>query len=143
MLDLGHVLFGGGLLGERPGQHEFCFKHRFSPIDDPDERRGHPGNGRVRDVTLDVSNASAGIRSYQERLSSSVAAPSCTMRLLDRSSGSASPRFSLQRRTKAVSSLPIMIRASEPPMKKRRLSLEDLVHTRGFISFFTIENGVS
>src|SRR5215471_7269067 len=60
------------------------------------------------------------LRSYQERLSSSVALPSCTMRLPDRSSGSASPRFSRQSRTRAASSAPIMIRASEPPMKARR-----------------------
>ena len=60
------------------------------------------------------------LRSYQVRLSSSVAVPSCTMRLPDRSSGSASPRFSRQRRTRAASSLPMMIRASEPPMKERR-----------------------
>src|SRR5262245_59531667 len=53
------------------------------------------------------------LRSYQERLSSSVALPSCTMRLPDRSSGSASPRFSRHRRTRAASSLPMMIRASE------------------------------
>ena len=62
------------------------------------------------------------LRSYQERLSSSVAEPSCTIRLPDRSSGSASPRFSRQRRTRAASSLPIMMRASEPPMNERRLS---------------------
>src|SRR5262249_50491516 len=61
------------------------------------------------------------LRSYQERLSSSVAAPSCTMRLPDRSSGSASPRFSRHRRTRAASSPPMMIRASEPPMKLRLL----------------------
>src|SRR5262245_16162988 len=53
-------------------------------------------------------------------LSSSVAAPSCTIRFPDRSSGSASPRFSRHRRTRAVSSAPMMIRASEPPMKARR-----------------------
>ena len=62
------------------------------------------------------------LRSYQVRLSSSVAVPSCTMRLPDRSSGSASPRFSRHRRIRAASSLPIMIRASEPPMKERRFS---------------------
>ena len=60
------------------------------------------------------------LRSYQARLRSSVAAPSCTMRLPERSSGSASPRFSRQRRIRAASSLPMMIRASEPPMKERR-----------------------
>src|SRR5215472_3389378 len=60
------------------------------------------------------------LRSYQERLSSSVALPSCTMRLPERSSGSASPRFSRHRRIRAGSSLPMMTRASEPPMKVRR-----------------------
>jgi hypothetical protein len=60
------------------------------------------------------------LRSYQERLSSSVTAPSCTTRFLDRSSGSASPRFSCQRRIRATSSAPMMMRASEPPMKVRR-----------------------
>src|SRR5262245_5443087 len=60
------------------------------------------------------------LRSYQKRLSSSVALPSCTMRLPDRSSGSASPRFSRHRRTRAASSLPMMMRASEPPIKLRR-----------------------
>ena len=60
------------------------------------------------------------LRSYQARLSTSVAFPSWTMRLPDRSSGSASPRFSRQSRTRAASSLPMMIRASDPPMKTRR-----------------------
>src|SRR5438093_7491811 len=64
------------------------------------------------------------LRSYQERLSSSVALPSCTMRLPERSSGSASPRFSRQSRSKAASSSLMMIRASEPPMKELRLSYD-------------------
>jgi hypothetical protein len=42
------------------------------------------------------------------------------MRLPERSSGSASPLFSRQRRIRAASSLPMMIRASEPPIKERR-----------------------
>src|SRR5262252_9601936 len=74
------------------------------------------------------------LRSYQERLSSSVALPSCTMRLPERSSGSASPRFSRHRRTNAASSLPMMIRASEPPMKELRLSY-DFVAIPDFIIF--------
>src|SRR6516162_905326 len=53
------------------------------------------------------------LRSYQIRLSSSVAAPSWTTRLLDRSSGSASPRFSRQSRSRAASSPPMMIRAAD------------------------------
>src|SRR5262249_35741875 len=63
------------------------------------------------------------LRSYQERLSSSVAAPSCTTKLPDRSSGFASPRFSRQSWIRAASSLPMMMRASEPPMKVRRPSV--------------------
>ena len=39
------------------------------------------------------------------------------MRLPERSSGSTSPRFSRHSRNRAASSLPIMIRASEPPKK--------------------------
>src|SRR5215813_5275724 len=73
------------------------------------------------------------LRSYQERLSSSVAAPSCTIRLPDKSSVSASPRFSRQRRTRAASSLPMMILASEPPMNERRYSC-GFVHTREFMT---------
>ena len=46
--------------------------------------------------------------------------PSWTIRLSERSSGSTSPRFSRQRRSSAASSSPMMIRASEPPMKERR-----------------------
>ena len=38
------------------------------------------------------------LRSYQKRLNASVAEPSCTTRLPDRSSGSASPRFYRHRR---------------------------------------------
>ena len=74
------------------------------------------------------------LRSYQARLRASVAVPSCTIRLPDKSSGSASPRFSRQSRIRAASSLPMMIRASEPPMKARR-SWNGFVHTPEFISF--------
>ena len=43
------------------------------------------------------------------------------MRLPERSSGSASPRFSRHSRSRAASSLPMMIRASEPPINNRLL----------------------
>src|SRR5262245_52328078 len=61
------------------------------------------------------------LRSYQVRLSSSVAVPNCTIKLPDKSLGSTSPRFSRQRRTNAASSLPMMMGASEPPMNEWRL----------------------
>ena len=81
------------------------------------------------------------LRSYQERLRSSVTFPSCTMRLPDRSSASASPRFSRHRRIRAASSLPMMIRASEPPMNERRLSY-CFVHTLDCTSSSWIKNDV-
>src|SRR5262249_29440037 len=60
------------------------------------------------------------LRSYQDRLSSSVALPSCTIRLPDGSAGAAPPVSPRHRRTRAPSSLPMMMRVSEPPMKLRR-----------------------
>src|SRR5262249_40474529 len=71
------------------------------------------------------------LRSYHMRLSSSVAAPSWTRRLPDRSSASTSPRFPRQGWIRATSSLPMMIRASEPPIKARRFSY-GFVHTLDF-----------
>src|SRR5260221_10856343 len=81
------------------------------------------------------------LRSYQDRLSSSVAAPSCTTKLPERSSGSASPRFWRQSRTRAASSRPMRTQASEPPMKERRPSY-DFVHIGDFMPSSTIENSV-
>jgi hypothetical protein len=46
--------------------------------------------------------------------------------------GLVSTRFSCQRRRRAASSLPMMIRASEPPMKERRFSY-DFVHNVALI----------
>src|SRR6266511_1184040 len=80
------------------------------------------------------------LRSYQDRLSSSVAAPSCTIKLPDKSSDSASPRFSRQSWMRAASSLPMMIRASEPPMKAWRSA--GVLHKFDFIGFSILENGV-
>src|SRR4051794_37749873 len=63
------------------------------------------------------------LRSYQCRLRPSVTTPSCTMSFPEKSSGSPSPRFSFHRRRRAASSVPMMILASEPPIKFLRLTL--------------------
>ena len=52
--------------------------------------------------------------------------PSWTIRFSDRSAGSTSPPFSGHSRTSAASSLPLMVRASDPPMKERRSPNESL-----------------
>ena len=49
--------------------------------------------------------------------------PSWTIKTLERLTGAASPRFSRQSRIRAFSSLPMMIRASEPPIKFMRYGL--------------------
>ena len=80
--------------------------------------------------------------SYQCRFRSSVATPNRTMRLRDRSSGSATPRFSCQSRTRAASSLPKMIRASEPPIKLRRPTSSS-VQTLDFIVYSKYKNTIT
>jgi hypothetical protein len=72
------------------------------------------------DPTLHVADLPAGVALVPGAVELLGCPPELTIRLPDRSSGSASPRFSCHRRTRAASSLPIMTRASEPPMKKRR-----------------------
>jgi hypothetical protein len=120
VLQLRHMLFGSGLFRERPGQHEFGLEHRAPSVDEAVERRRHPFMDWVQDLPLQSLMAWPVLRSYQVRLRSSVTVPSWTTRLPERSSGSASPRFSRQRRRSKVSSAPMMIRASDPPMKCRR-----------------------
>src|SRR5262249_9137894 len=113
---------GSSLFGERPRQHEFGFEDGSCLLHSAVEGRHHPGNSECLTRCWTSVTRRPVLRSYQERLSSSVAAPSCTTKLPDRSSGFASPRFSRQSWIKAASSLPMMMRASEPPMKARRVS---------------------
>src|SRR5262245_15767158 len=113
VLDLRHILFCRGLFGERPRQHELGLEYCPGLLYDAVESRCHPRNGRMLDVALDIGNTPAGVALVPGRLRPSVATPSCTLRLPDRSSGSTSPRLSRQRRSSAASSLPMMIRASD------------------------------
>jgi hypothetical protein len=76
------------------------------------------------------------LRSYQARLSASVATPSWTMRLPDRSSGSAAPRFSFHSRINGASSGLMMIRASDPPMNCRRSGFVERGIARSFNRIF-------
>ena len=67
----------------------------------------------IRDNLPTISLVPASIEFFGAR-------PNWTTRLPERSSGSASPRFSRQSCTRAASSVPMIIRASEPPIKERR-----------------------
>ncbi|MET4040518.1 hypothetical protein ABIC03_002209 [Bradyrhizobium sp. RT6a] len=54
MLQLCHMRFGGGLLHERPGQHELGLEHRSSLLDDAIECCGYPFVHRIPNALLDV-----------------------------------------------------------------------------------------
>src|SRR5262249_62008227 len=56
--------------------------------------------------------------------------------------GAAPPLSSRHRRTRAASSLPMMIRASEPPIKERRVLL-GFIHTSDLMASSDSKNGVS
>src|SRR6516162_4344921 len=61
MLNLGHILFGGGLLGKRPGQHELGFEDRCRRLHDAVEGSHHPGNGGMLHAALDIGDTPAGV----------------------------------------------------------------------------------
>src|SRR5262249_20806789 len=59
VLDLGHVLLGRGLLGERPGQHELRLEYGLGSLYDPVEGCCHPRDCRVLDEALHVADVPA------------------------------------------------------------------------------------
>ena len=61
MLQLRHVLLGRGFLRERPRQHEFGLEDRITALHAAVERRAHPAQHWVADLTLDVDDRLAGI----------------------------------------------------------------------------------
>src|SRR5437899_8068503 len=119
VLELGHILFAGRFLGKRPGQHEFGFEYGSGFLYDASRVATIQGIAECLTRRWTPVTCRPVLRSYQVRLRSSVAVPNCTIKLPDRSS-----RFSRQRRTRGASSLPIMMRASDPPMKPRRSNRE-------------------
>src|SRR5262245_5570926 len=61
VLDLSHVLFGCGLLRERPRQHEFSLEDCSGPLHESVEGCRHPRNCTVLHQTLNVCDASASV----------------------------------------------------------------------------------
>jgi hypothetical protein len=56
-----HVLLGGRLLGERPGQHEFGLEDGASGLDQAIQGCGHPWNQAMEDPALDAGDDVIGI----------------------------------------------------------------------------------
>jgi hypothetical protein len=118
------MLFRGCLLGEGPGQHEFGLKHGSAGVYAAVQCCRHPFMDRMMDPPLNVPDRLTGITFVPAPVEVFGHGAELHTRTSDRSSGSTSPRFSRQRRTRPASSSPMMIRASEPPRNERR-SLPD------------------
>jgi hypothetical protein len=58
---LRHVFFGGGFLGEGPGQHELGLEHGATGIDQAVQRRRHPLDDGMLDFSLHVLDGVAGV----------------------------------------------------------------------------------
>jgi hypothetical protein len=78
----------------------------------------------VYDVALDVGDRTARIALVPSPIEVFGRQAELDDEFAERSSGPTSPRFSCQRRIRAFSSCPMMMRASEPPMKWRRPSFD-------------------
>src|SRR6516164_3908203 len=61
VLELRHVLFGGGFFGEGPWQHELGLEHRLRALHDSVEGGHHPRNCRMPDPALHVADPPAGV----------------------------------------------------------------------------------
>ena len=109
------MLFRRRLFRERPRQHEFGFEHRAIALDDAVQRRSHPADHRVADPALDIFDDLPGCALVPVPVEVLGREPELDDQIARQVFGSASPRFSRQRRSRAASSLPMMIRASEPP----------------------------
>jgi hypothetical protein len=132
VLQLGHVFFGGGFFGERPGQHELGFKDRAAGGNEAVEGRRHPLDDGVLDPLLHVLDGASGVTFVPVPVEVFGDGAELDNQESDRSSGSTSPRFSRQRRTRSASWVPMITRASEPPIKERR-SGSDCLYAVDFI----------
>ena len=124
-------------LSENDQQHEFGLENRLGRLDPAVECCRHPSDGGMPDLPLDVRDEVTGIGLVPAPVQSLGGQAELDERLPERSCGATSPRFSLHSRSRAASSLPIMIRASEPPMKYR---LPPVVPSVGIIDISHIKN---
>ena len=99
VLQLGRILLGSRLFRERPRQHEFSFEHRAACLDAAVESSSHPAEARMPNVLLHIRNDLPGIGLVPAAVQLFRGCSSWTTRLPERSSGSASPRFSRHSRS--------------------------------------------
>ena len=135
MLQLRHIFFGRALLGERPRQHELGLEHRPGGFDHAVEGGRHVADDGMPDPTLDVGEHLAGVAfepvavegfGDDAELDNEVAGEVVGLepRRVSRATGGVGrPRQS-----------PMIIRASEPPMKERRCSKPPLGLRKAIVS---------
>ena len=98
VLDLRHVFLRRRLFGERPREHELGFENRPRALDHAVQCGGQKPDHGVLDPPLDGRDDLAGVALKPMPVECFGRYPELDERLPDRSSGSASPRFSRQRR---------------------------------------------
>ena len=128
VLELGHVLFGGRLFGERPGQHEFGLEHGLGC---PRRcRRGSPPSKGWPSASRGAAHldSPAGIALVPVAVEVLGGRPELHDEIAGEVLRLGLAPFLAPEADQGGSSLPMMIRASEPPMKERRLSY-CFVHT--------------
>jgi hypothetical protein len=121
VLQLGHVLFGGGLFRECPRQHEFGLEDRSCRLHHAVEGGRDPAQHRVLNLALNIGDDLAGIALEPAPIEVLGRRPDLDHQIVGEVFGFSLSRFSRQSRRRARSSSPMMTRASEPPMKARRL----------------------
>ena len=116
--ELRHVLLGRRFLRERHGSMNLASKTASLPWTRPSSSRHHPPQCRMADPFLNINDHLARVHLIPAPVqllgrSAELGRPDCQKGRPARFQ----PRFSRQSRRRAASASPIMIRASEPPMK--------------------------
>jgi len=106
------VLFGCCFLRKIPWQHELGFEHRPGRLDPAVKGCDHPTVHGMKDLALHVGDDLAGVFLVPVPVQALRYRPELDQEVTGQILGSASPRFSFQRRTSAASSSSMMIRAS-------------------------------
>jgi len=99
---------------------EFGLENRARTLHNAVQRRRHPPLHRVENPPLDLCDGLSGVTLIPAAVEILGDGAELDNKVTDRSSGSTSPRFSCQSRSRAGSSSPMIVRASDPPMKDRR-----------------------
>ena len=115
------------LLRERPGQHELGLEHRAAGVDQAVQRRRHPFMDGMQDPPLHVLDGVAGIALVPAPVEVLGDGAELDDQVVGQIFRLDLPSLLAPEPNEVASSLPMITRASEPPMKERRSQLPDSV----------------